>query len=546
MARMVGVCTAILLLALSGCKRIGDELGSEQAYAFDIDGVNDSVAIGDTLNISGQLRKDGTDHSVAANTLEVSAQVACGNNEGIESKAKADADGSVSFPALQLNNLTWQGTCTLTISATIEGQAVTATHTFTLTDTGGKVVTPGTEIDTTLSAGWSPASPSTTGSNSGNNGTNSNIGNFVAGTERSAAELEQDGEKNLDGYLFLKNCPQVVLVALDGSDVQGTDAKGKLVISPNNSSWKYVVVGDVPSNCQLMYTESDTSAGRAVANVMPASSSSPAHGKLSMIRRSEHNSKTIITTGDVSDGSLYVSNDGRDWGEVSDVKWNDTTTTQTEWAAEGSDNYALLRVVSGDNVGWELKRGDIHVSIVKSSDRGGKTFAIAGLGSKKTVKVKLTNDLCGIRVMQFDIHGSVIYLHGITTTERDMTSDANGTISNLFAVDNPKQGCKLSLTIDGREVTAVSTARTQSDLPSINLEKSHENTIRFSASGSGSVQGAYILNSGVGGSGRSTLFKWLGGDMYSAMPWSTPAHKNIVLIILHTQNYRHVMYKEGS
>ena len=165
MTRMVGICTAILLLALSGCKRTAAELGSEQGYAFAIAGVNDSVAVGDTLNISVQLRKDGANHSVAANTLEVTAQVACGDNDGIESKAKADADGNVSFPALQLNNLNWSGTCTLTIAATIAGQAVTAEHTFTLVNTSGKVITPGTDIDTSISAGWSSANSSTTGNN---------------------------------------------------------------------------------------------------------------------------------------------------------------------------------------------------------------------------------------------------------------------------------------------------------------------------------------------------------------------------------------------
>ena len=93
-----------------------------------------------------------------------------------------------------------------------------------------------------------------------------------------------------------------MLFALDGNDVQVADDKGKLAISPDNNDWQYVVVGDVPSNCQLMYTDSDTDAGRAIANVVPASSSSPAYGKLIIVRRSEHNSKTIITTGDVSDG----------------------------------------------------------------------------------------------------------------------------------------------------------------------------------------------------------------------------------------------------
>ena len=290
------------------------------------------------------------------------------------------------------------------------------------------------------------------------------------------------------------------------------------------------------------------STGRIVANVVPTPSSSPVYGKLIIVRRSEHNSKTIVTTGDVSDGSLYVSNDdGSDWHAVSDVKWNSTTTTQTEWAAEGSDNHALLRVVSNNKAWWELKTGDIHISIVKSSDRGGKTFAIAGLGSNKTVTVKLTNDLCGIRVMQFDIHGNVIYLHAITTTERNMTSDANGTISNLFPFNNPKAGCQLSLTIDGREITAVSTEATAGDLPAIYLRKGSRGEIEFTTGSKGRVVGAYLLNNGVGGSGHKSLhYTWLGTQVSSAKNWNSTAHKNIVLVILYTQNYKHVMYKEGS
>ena len=232
---------------------------------------------------------------------------------------------------------------------------------------------------------------------------------------------------------------------------------------------------------------------------------------------------------------MYVTNDGHDWSKVSNVKWNDTTTTQTEWAPEGSDNQALLRAVSGNTVGWELKRGDIHISIVKSSDRGGKTFAIAGLGSNKQVKVKLTNDLCGIRVMQFDIHGNVIYLHAITTTARNMTSDANGTISNLFPFNNPKAGCKLSLTIDEREITAVSTEPTAGDLPAIYLRKGSRGEIEFTTDSRGRVVGAYLLNNGVGGSGHKSLhYTWLGTQVSSAKNWNSTANKNIVLVILYT------------
>ena len=259
MARIVGICTAILLLALSSCKvKSEDEASSEQNYALEIGGISDNVAVGDTLDISVQLRKDDADYSVTADTVAVSAQVACGDHEAIESSATADADGNVSFPALQLNNISWRGTCTLTISATIAGQAVTATHTFTLTDTSGQIITPGTELNTTISTGWSPAnSGNNNGNNNGNDDTISDTSNFVAGTELSAAELEQDGDKNFDGYLFLQNCTKAMLFAFDGSDVQVVDDEGKLDISPNNSNWKYVVVGDVPSNCQLMYTASD-------------------------------------------------------------------------------------------------------------------------------------------------------------------------------------------------------------------------------------------------------------------------------------------------
>lgn len=557
MTRVVRICTAFFLLTINGCSKTAGELG-KYGYALEIDGIGDKVTIGDTLSLSVQLKQGGINHGVTADTIGVSANIVCGNNEAVVSEAEANTAGKVTFPALQLNS-SWSGTCTVTVSATIDGQNITATHTFTITDTSDGSDRQASRPDSkeyTLSTGWSYAESGTTDSDGGSNRDNKNttdinqpndIQSFIAGTERTAAELEKDGEKNLDGHLFLQNCAKAMLIALDGEDLQATDTEGKLAISPSNSSWKYMVVGDVPNNCQLMYTASSLSAGRAIAKVVPTPVTSPVHGKITMIRRSEHNDKIIVTTGEVVDGSLYVTNDGSNWHAVSDVKWNDTTTTEIKWAAVGSDNYALLRIVSNDKSWWSLQTGGVHVSIVKSSDRGGKTFAIAGLGSNKKFNVKLTNDLCGVRVMQFHTAGNIIYLHAITTTAREMTSDSNGTISNLFPFNNPKQGCKLSFTIDDKEVTAVSTGATKSDLPPIKMRRSSRGGIYFKTYGKGRVEGAYLLNNGVGGSGhRSLLYKWLGGSVDSAVNWNSTAHKNIVLVILYTQDYRHVMYKEGS
>ena len=515
MAEVVGIFAAIFLLA-SSCAQ--DRTGQEhtgQGYALEVDGIEDDIDVGDTLSFTVQLRKDDDDLSVAANTVEVSAYVACGDDKSKISKAKADAAGKVTFASLQLD-ASWSGSCKINIAAIVDGQEVTTTHDFIIGDTTISAAQPGAAT-------------------------------FVAGTERSLAELEQDSDKNLDGYLFLQNCDGAMLVALDGDDLHVTDSEGRIEIS-SAADWKYVVVGAVPSKCKLMHTEADITTGQEALDVVATPADSPGRDKLMMIRKSEHNEKIIVTTDVVSDGNLYVSNDGRDWNEVSEVKWGDITTTKTKWSAVGSDNHALLRVVHDGTAWWSLITGDITVGTVKSSPRGGKIFSIVGLGRNKKVKVKLTDNLCGIRVLRFQLsnNGNSIYLHAITTSARDLVADANGTITNFFAVNTPSQGCKLSFTIDGKKVTAVSTETTKSDIPEITMRKSSENSIRFVTGSSGRTKGAYILNGGVGSSGRSTLYGWLGTDAHTAMSWSTPANKNIVMVVLDTQGYPHVMYQEGS
>ena len=532
MIKAVGVYTAIFLLTVSSCSKM-----VEQGYALELDGVGDSIKVGETLNLSVQLKKDGTNYSVAADTIEVTLQVVCGNNKSDTSKAKADAQGKVSFAPLTLVP-SWQGKCKINLAATIAEQEITATHEFTIGNT-----------DSGTGNKQGSEQGNKQGSEQGDTDGLGGIGTFVAGTERTSAELEKDGDKNFKGYLFLQNCTGTTLFALDGDNLQGTDDEGKLTVSTATKDWRYVIVGVVPSACQLMYTATDINAGRAVSNVVSAPADSPALDKITMVRKSEHNNNIVITTGDVSDGSLYVANDGTSWDKVNNIKWNDTTTTDTKWGAVGSDNHAVLRVVEDNKAWWSLTKGAITVGIVKSSTRGGKLFSINGLGSNKQVKIKLTNDLCGVRVMHYKISGAGVKnmdLGAITTTEREMTADVDGTLATFFAVDDLQQGCKLSFTIDGKEATAVSTASTKSDLPKIYLRKSSRNSIEFTTDSRGRVEGAYIFNNGIGSRGRSAIYSWLGTQVNSATNWHSPANKNIVIVILATQGYMHAMYKQGS
>ena len=514
MTRVIVICSAVFLLS-NGC-----ETGpTAQGYELDLDGIDSNVTVGGTLNLSTQLKKNGTNHAVTADTLEVSAQVVCGNNKSEVIKAKVDAQGKATFAPLTLDN-SWSGACKITLSATIDSQEISTTKNFTIGSSRG-------------------------GADKGNDtGGDNDLGNFISGVEYSLDELEQESNKKFDGYLFLQNCMNAILVALDDDNLQATDDKGKIAASSDTDDWKYVIGGEVSSNCKLMYTTQDIDDGQAVANIVATPADSPAKDKIKAVSKSEHDDKTIITTGEVNDGELYVSNDGSSWNKVSSPKWNGITTTQTKWGAVGKDNRALLRIVSTNKTWWSLKTGDISAGMVKSSSRGGKLFSINGLGSNKKAKIKLTNNLCGVRVFQFSISGDKMNLQTITTTEKEMTADDNGTIGNFFAVDTPQQGCQLSFTIDAQEVAAASTT-TASGLPNITMEKQYEGLIKFSAMGNGNVSSTYVFNNGT--SGEKSSFKWLNGEMTTFVNWNNnDASKNLVIIVLHTQGYMYAAYQQGS
>ena len=517
------------LVSLSGCKKRGEENASSAGYTLTVSGVDDSVAGGGTLNINVQIKKGGTNYSVGEEKIELSAKVICGTNESEIGNKTANTEGKATFAPFALDS-SWSGACTINISTTIAGQKVSTTHSFSIGNTSTSNNNNKKASDTDINNSDTGLIPQ-----------EDDVFAAVTGLEFVLSALKHTGVTS-GGFLFLKDCQGGQLIGIDDDDLHPEDSDGKVQL-PAAADREYVVVGETPSSCALMYTASDTSAGEKLADVVPSATDNPASGKVTAISKHASNTKTVVTTEAVSDGKLYVyDNSNSTWQKVNDVKWGEATETATNWDNVAYNNRALVRVASGDKGWWSLTTGVILIGEVQAGTNGGRLFNIAGFGTS-AVSVGLTDNACGIRVFYF-VEGAHGHVRELSTTGLSVTP-SNGVIGNFFAVGNLQAGCNLSLVIDKQTIAATKTVKITPSLPALTVRRSYSGWVSFRLDPRVNTVAAYIFSGGFTGD-HYKYANWSGHSTAVRMNWDSDASKNIVIAVVNTRGHRHVLYGEGS
>lgn len=519
------------LVSLSSCKKSGEENSTSTGYTLTVSGVGDSVAVGGTLDITVQIKKDGTNYSVSEEKIELSGKVTCGTNTSELGNKTASNDGAATFAPFALDS-NWSGACTINISTTIAGQKVSTTHSFS--------------IGTSTSNNTNNKKASDTDINNSDTGLipqEDDVFAAVTGLEFVLDALEHTGVTS-GGFLFLKDCQGGQLISIDDNDLHPEDSDGKVQL-PAATDREYVVVGETPSSCALMYTASDTGAGEKLADVVPSATDSPASGKVTAISKHTSNTKTVVTTQAVSDGKLYVyDNSNSTWQKVDDVKWGATTETATNWDNVVYNNRALVRVASGDKGWWSLTMGVVVIGEVQAGINGGRLFNIAGFGTS-AVSVGLTAKACGIRVFYF-VEGAHGHVRELSTTGLSVTPNNSGVIGNFFAVGNLQAGCNLSLVLAKQTIAATKTVKITPSLPALTVRRSYSNWVSFRLDPRVNTVAAYIFSGGFTGD-HYKYANWSGhSTTITKMNWDSDASKNRVLAVINTRGHRHVLYGEGS
>lgn len=477
---------------------------AETGYKLEISGVTKNINAGAILNLSVQIKKDGRELSDAA--FEVLLQIVCDTHQ-YDVKQAVDAKGIADFDAFTLDH-SWNGNCTATATASVAGQALRESTTFTI---AAAVML-----------------------------------ELVAGQGHAASLFKDSNDAIYNGFLSLEACGDSKLLAVtdDSSTVMTADHNG-LAISSDNASWQYIVIGVPPAGCKLMVAEVSEGERHAIGNITVApAGNNVAQGKITAVRKKD--GKVAVVTEQVNDGTLYVYKKASNtWQRVDSVTWGGETKTTVNWYPAASYNRALLKLTQNGQHWWYAVAVSITIGEVKAGIGGSKMFSIFDAGLEK-VKVQMQTS-CGLKVYYLTVvkprgQFAKASLQPITTTATELTPNNNGEIKDFFATGKPTASCKFSLKVG--DTIAVATATIAHDYPIINVHKTSNNTLGLSSNARGVARPLYTSLNGM----RNfilTAHNWTlhAQTVISAKKWNNEAaHLNQALAI---HNGNEVFYATG-
>ena len=471
--------TAVILLALlvNSCKDENEQqpqAGATPAHGFTlaIEGIAAEVDVGSTSDIVVQIKQGGIEFTGAEKTIEVSLLIVCGNNKN-EKKQTANDKGVATFAAFTFAS-SWRGDCTATATATVAGHDLQQQVGFTL--------------------------------NEEKSSNEAQMLQLTAGLAYAANSFKDSSGRIYNGFLALQACDNAQVLAVTENDSNPIESgNGSGVPINDKKRWQYIVVGEIPSGCQLMFASSAGGTKQAIGDVKAAPVGlNVAQGKITALQKN-NSKKLTVTTAQVSNGSLYVyDSDNNTWHSVKNVRWNNETATQSNWSLLASDNRALLKVTDNDKQWWYLAVASIVISTVKAGIGGGKLFTISGAGSD-AIAVQVEK-ACGLKVFRLNVANNKASLLAISATAVNFTPNSEGVIAKLFAYGTPQAGCDFALRVGG--TVAVATETIAHTYPILKLERQGgSGHFMISSDARGMVRPLYVSNTGSGGF-RFSMAQW--------------------------------------